>query len=242
MEYRQVIQTLFSLLKINYSTQILQLFIKIIIQWEIENQQFDKNKDFIISQLAVLHLLMQIQYKISITQKILKDCEHSYIIHIALMKIKLQHLSNILMIIFNLKTHKTMHPAVKFLKYILRGNDNKRYPGFKGQFRLVTFSTQSSILIPLKSNQIIKDPIQRQNMEMTQYKENFDGMIKNNHKNIRSDDGKKKRGMDLVLMLSLTYSEQQSKTHQKINSQEIEHFQDGLNLVTCIYQLIHKLI
>ncbi|CAD8140693.1 unnamed protein product [Paramecium octaurelia] len=79
-------------------------------------------------------------------------------------------------------THKTTHPAVKFLKFILGGNDNKRYPGFNGQFRLVTFSTQSgayvdrmdtindyvrtnpspSTLIPLQSNQIIKDPVQRQ--------------------------------------------------------------------------------
>lgn len=29
-------------------------------------------------------------------------------------------------------THKTTHPAVKFLKFILGGNDNKRYPGFNG--------------------------------------------------------------------------------------------------------------
>jgi len=37
-------------------------------------------------------------------------------------------------------THKTTHPITKFVRFILGGTDEKRYPGFNGQFSQVTFS------------------------------------------------------------------------------------------------------
>lgn len=37
--------------------------------------------------------------------------------------------------------HATTHPDTKFLRFVLGGNDEKRYPGFNGLFSSVTFST-----------------------------------------------------------------------------------------------------
>ena len=77
-------------------------------------------------------------------------------------------------------THKTTHEAVKYLRFILGGNDAGRYPGFNGQFTSVSFSTSNAfvddaaklnsylannkapaVVVGLLTNKVIEDPITR---------------------------------------------------------------------------------
>lgn len=45
---------------------------------------------------------------------------------------------------FQRVVHETTHPLTKYLRFILGGNDAKRYPGFNGLFTSVTFSTDNA--------------------------------------------------------------------------------------------------
>jgi hypothetical protein len=76
--------------------------------------------------------------------------------------------------------HKTTHEAVKYVRFILGGNDAGRYPGFNGQFTSVSFSTQGAyvedaeklnsylannkapaVVVGLLTNKVFEDPITR---------------------------------------------------------------------------------
>jgi hypothetical protein len=39
------------------------------------------------------------------------------------------------------------HPTTKYVKFILGGTDNKRYPGFNGQFHKIHFSARPGAFI-----------------------------------------------------------------------------------------------
>jgi len=43
--------------------------------------------------------------------------------------------------------HEVSHPDTKFVRFILGGNDEGRYPGFNGVFTQVTFGTQKGVFI-----------------------------------------------------------------------------------------------
>ncbi|CAD8130487.1 unnamed protein product [Paramecium sonneborni] len=133
----------------------------------------------------------------------------------------------------NLSNIEMTHPAVTFLKFILGGNGNKRQPGFSEQFKLVTFSTQSSAYVDkisikkpksINNNCIIiksKDSEQRQQKDDLVLKDLVEMAI-NFHQNIPTEDGINEL-MDQILVHGITYSELILR---------IGNCQDGLDLVT----------
>lgn len=82
------------------------------------------------------------------------------------------------------KTLPTTHQLTKFLRFILGGNDAKRYPGFNGIFTSVTFSTADgafvekpaelkayleknaapSVNVPLQNDLLVKEKVTRVTM------------------------------------------------------------------------------